>query len=67
MLAEGLKVTVYGMGGVFLFLLFLVSLMYAQAGIFKYLKISDKSAQSEQDNADEEMVAAAIALKLKNG
>lgn len=67
MLAEGLKVTVYGMGGVFLFLLFLVSLMYAQAGIFKYLKISDKPAQSEQDNADEEMVAAAIALKLKNG
>lgn len=67
MLAEGLKVTVYGMGGVFLFLLFLVSLMYVQAGIFKYLKISDKSAEVGQDNADEEMVAAAIALKLKNG
>ena len=65
MFVEGLELTLIGMSGVFLFLLLLVALMYAQAAIFKYLGITDESEESE--NEDEALIAAAIAVKLKNG
>lgn len=63
MLADGLQLALIGMSGVFLFLLLLVGLMYAQAAIFKYLGVSDESAEPE----NEALIAAAIAVKLKNG
>ena len=62
---EGLELTLIGMSGVFLFLFLLVAMMYAQAAIFKYLDISDEPAEST--NNDEALIAAAIAVKLKNG
>ena len=65
MLMEGLELTLIGMSGVFIFLLLLVAMMYAQAAIFKYLGIADESAKSEDEN--EALIAAAIAVKLKNG
>ena len=65
MFVEGLELTLIGMSGVFLFLLLLVGLMYAQAAIFKYLGVSDESAEPEDEN--EALIAAAIAVKLKNG
>jgi len=65
MFVEGLNLTLIGMSGVFLFLLLLVGLMYAQAAVFKYLGVSDESAKPE--NEDEALIAAAIAVKLKNG
>ena len=65
MLVEGLELTLIGMSGVFLFLLLLIGLMYAQAAIFQYLGISDET-EAETDS-DETLVAAAIAVKLKNG
>ena len=65
MFVEGLGLTLIGMSGVFLFLLLLVGLMYAQAAVFKYLGVSDESAKPE--NEDEALIAAAIAVKLKNG
>ena len=63
MLMEGLELTLIGMSGVFVFLLLLVALMYAQAAVFKYLGVSDESAEPE----NEALIAAAIAVKLKNG
>ena len=63
MFMEGLELTLIGMSGVFLFLLLLVGLMYAQAAVFKYLGVSDESAEPE----NEALIAAAIAVKLKNG
>lgn len=63
MLMEGLELTLIGMSGVFLFLLLLVGLMYAEAAAFKYLGVSDESEKPE----DEALIAAAIAVKLKNG
>ena len=65
MFVEGLGLTLVGMSGVFLFLLLLVGLMYAQAAVFKYLGVSDESAEPENEN--EALIAAAIAVKLKNG
>jgi Na+-transporting methylmalonyl-CoA/oxaloacetate decarboxylase gamma subunit len=65
MIVEGLELTLIGMSSVFLFLLLLVGLMYAQAAIFKYLGISDESAEPVNEN--EALIAAAIAVKLKNG
>lgn len=65
MIAEGLELTVAGMGGVFLFLLLLIGLMYLQAAVFKYLGVSDVPA--EEKDEDEALVAAAIAVRLKNG
>lgn len=65
MIAEGLELTVAGMGGVFLFLLLLIGLMYLQAAVFKYLGISDGPAEGKDE--DEALVAAAIAVRLKNG
>ena len=65
MFLEGLELTFIGISGVFLFLLLLVALMYAQAAIFKYLGVSDETAQQEVE--DEALVVAAIAVKLKNG
>ncbi|MBO4520079.1 MAG: hypothetical protein J5787_02620 [Alphaproteobacteria bacterium] len=65
MIVEGLELTLIGMSSVFLFLLLLVTLMYAQAAIFKYLGVSDESA--DPANEDEALIAAAIAVKLKNG
>ena len=65
MFVEGLGLTLVGMSGVFLFLLLLVGLMYAQAAVFKYLGVSDESAEPESEN--EALIAAAIAVKLKNG
>ena len=66
MFAQGLELTLIGMSGVFLFLLLLVVSMYAQAAIFKYLGVSDKSEKT--DGADDgDLIAAAIAVKLKNG
>ena len=65
MFFEGLELTFIGMSGVFLFLLLLVAMMYAQAAIFKYLGVSDETAEQEDEN--EALVAAAIAVKLKNG
>ena len=63
MIGEGLELALIGMSGVFLFLLLLVGLMYAQAAIFKYLGVSDESAEPAKDEA---LIAAAIAVKLKN-
>lgn len=65
MIAEGLELTVAGMGGVFLFLLLLIGLMYLQAAVFKYLGVSDDSAEGNDE--DEALVAAAVAVRLKNG
>lgn len=65
MFFEGLELTFIGMSCVFLFLLLLVAMMYAQAAIFKYLGVSDEKAEQEDEN--EVLVAAAIAVKLKNG
>lgn len=49
----------------FLFLLLLIASMYAQAAIFQYLGISDETEKTT--GGDEALVAAAIAVKLKNG
>ena len=65
MIVEGLELTLIGMSSVFLFLLLLVALMYAQAAIFQYLGVSDESAEPVSE--DEALIAAAIAVKLKNG
>ncbi len=67
MLTEGFELTLIGMSGVFLFLLLLIASMYAQAAIFKYFGGADKPEQSSVDAGDEALVAAAIAVKLKNG
>ena len=66
MFAQGLELTLTGMSGVFLFLLLLIALMYAQAAVFKYLGISDESEKTD-DADDGDLIAAAIAVKLKNG
>ncbi|MBQ8347296.1 MAG: hypothetical protein IJY17_06820 [Alphaproteobacteria bacterium] len=65
MFVEGLELTLTGMSGVFLFLLLLIASMYAQAAIFQYLGISDETEKTT--GGDEALVAAAIAVKLKNG
>lgn len=65
MFVEGLELTLIGMSGVFLFLLLLIVSMYAQAAIFQYLGISDETEKTT--GGDEALVAAAIAVKLKNG
>lgn len=67
MLVQGLELTLIGMTGVFTFLLLLVVLMSAQAAIFKYLDVSDESETTDKNGADDELIAAAIAVKLKNG
>ena len=64
MLLEGLELTLIGMSSVLVFLLMLVALMYAQAAVFKYLGITDEVEQSAGD--DDALIAAAIAVKLKN-
>ena len=66
MFMEGLELTLIGMSSVFLFLLLLIASMHAQAAIFKYLGISDETKEST-DNTDDSLIAAAIAVKLKNG
>ncbi len=65
MFVEGLELTLTGMSGVFLFLLLLIASMYAQAAIFQYLGISDETEKTTGGN--EALVAAAIAVRLKNG
>lgn len=65
MFVEGLELTLIGISGVFLFLLLLIASMYAQAAIFQYLGISDETEKTT--GGDEALVAAAIAVKLKNG
>ncbi len=65
MFVEGLELTLIGMSGVFLFLLLLIASMYAQAAIFQYLGISDETEKTTGGN--EALVAAAIAVRLKNG
>ncbi len=65
MFVEGLELTLTGMSGVFLFLLLLIASMYAQAAIFQYLGISDETEKTT--DGDEALVAAAIAVRLKNG
>lgn len=65
MFVEGLELTLIGMSGVFLFLLLLIVSMYAQAAIFQYLGISDETEKTT--GGDEALVAAAIAVRLKNG
>ena len=65
MVVEGLELTLIGMSGVFLFLLLLIAAMYIQAAIFKDLCITDESGDDAGD--DEDLIAAAIAVKLKNG
>lgn len=67
MLVQGLELTLIGMTGVFTFLLLLVVLMSAQAAIFKYLGVSDEAETTDKNGADDELIAAAIAVKLKNG
>ena len=68
MIREGITITAAGMGGVFLFLLLLVCAMYAQAWIFNYLGITDEAEPAENDSAaDDAAIAAAIAVKIKNG
>ena len=66
MFAQGLELTLTGMSGVFLFLLLLIASMYAQAAVFKYLDISDESGKTDAAD-DGDLIAAAIAVKLKNG
>ena len=66
MLTQGLELTLIGMSGVFLFLLLLVAATYAQAAIFKYLGVSDESGKTDAAD-DGDLIAAAIAVKLKNG
>ena len=65
MFVEGLELTLIGMSGVFLFQLLLIASMYAQAAIFQYLGISDETEKTT--GGDEALVAAAIAVRLKNG
>ena len=65
MFTEGLELTLIGMSCVFMFLMLLVGLMYAQAAVLRYLGITDETAGS--GNEDESLIAAAIAVKLKNG
>ncbi len=65
MFVEGLELTLTGMSSVFLFLLLLIASMYAQAAIFQYLGISDETEKTTGGN--EALVAAAIAVRLKNG
>ena len=67
MLVQGLELTLIGMTGVFTFLLLLVATMRAQAAVFKYLGVSDESGTTDGNGADGELVAAAIAVRLKNG
>ena len=67
MITEGITITAAGMGGVFLFLLLLVCAMYAQAWIFSYLGITDETESDSAVSDDDAAVAAAIALKIKNG
>ena len=64
MISQGVMVTLYGMGGVFIFLLLLISCMYFQAWVFKYLGISDETQESSAE--DDALIAAAIAVKIKN-
>ncbi|MBR1777675.1 MAG: OadG family protein [Alphaproteobacteria bacterium] len=66
MFVEGLELTLIGMSSVFVFLLLLVGVMYAQAAIFKYLGVTDESEKPAADE-DEALIAAAVAVKLKNG
>ena len=66
MFAQGLELTLTGMSGVFLFLSLLIASMYAQAAVFKYLGVSDESGKTD-DADDGDLIAAAIAVKLKNG
>lgn len=65
MFVEGLELTLIGISVVFSFLLLLIASMYAQAAIFQYLGISDETEKAA--GGDEALVAAAIAVKLKNG
>ena len=69
MITEGITITAAGMGGVFLFLLLVVCAMYAQAWIFSYWGIADEEESNENDSSadDAAAIAAAIALKIKNG
>ena len=67
MITEGLTITAAGMGGVFLFLLLLVSVMYATAAVFKYLGIEDGEASPAVSDDEGARIAAAIAVKIKNG
>lgn len=67
MITEGLQITAAGMGGVFLFLLLLVSVMYATAAVFKYLGITDGEASPAPSDDEGARIAAAIAVKIKNG
>lgn len=65
MFAEGITITIAGMTSVFLFLLLLVSLMYGIAAIFKYLEIQD-GPPIQVGQEDDALIAAAVAVKLKN-
>ena len=67
MLVQGLELTLIGMTGVFTFLLLLSATMRAQAAVFKYLGVSDETEATDGNGADGELVAAAIAVRLKNG
>lgn len=67
MLVQGLELTLIGMTGVLTFLLLLVAAMRAQAAVFKYLGVSDETEATDENGADGELVAAAIAVRLKNG
>lgn len=67
MLVQGLELTLIGMTGVLTFLLLLVAAMRVQAAVFKYLGVSDETEATDENGADGELVAAAIAVRLKNG
>ena len=60
MISESLMLTVAGMGSVLLFLLFLVTLMYASASVFAYIGPKDEAVSDE----DEAVVAALASVVI---
>lgn len=67
MMMEGLTITAAGMGGVFLFLMLLVSVMYGTAAVFRYLGIEDAAPVPAAADDEGARIAAAVAVKIRNG
>lgn len=66
MITEGLEITAVGMTSVFLFLLLLVVSMNLLAAAFRYLGIADEAPAQRESEEDEALIAAVVAVKLKN-
>ncbi len=63
MLTQGIELTLIGVTSIFSFLILLIAMMYVQAFIFEHLDITDPTPDSLEED---EMMALAIAVKLKN-